>query len=248
MRSPQVLHLASSRVMEIIQCIRQRCDFLRPEWQVAPFELNIPEYLIDVPLEPLPEVQVEDYNGFERTLIAYCKLSYVLGDCSVLMTAIGQSYNVDVSNIAYAVRTDVEDSPQFVLHAPVKTKRRPYNDLELLAVFRALRWNESFASVSLAGINLDALRISYDNYGQEYEPKFTRSQKYFNIKGRHSLLIHELRGLAVCSTRLRRIDFSSCYTRVKRRNSGDFTSGSEDEPGCGLVVCLSPMRWRLRLR
>lgn len=218
LRPSQTIHLASSHIVEIVQYVRQRADYLRPEWHVPPFTLNIPEYLTDIPLSSSEEILTLEHNCFDRTLAAFC-----------------MAYNVDVSNIAYEVRYDVEDSPQFVLHPPVHSRRKNYNDLELLALFRALRWNESFVSMNFGSNSLDALKKTYDSHGEEYEPTVTRAGLPFSMKGKHSLLIHELRALAISSTRLRRMDFSNCTAR-KNRNSGDFSFPSDDDEGCGFVV------------
>lgn len=153
------------------------------------------------------------------------------------------AYNVDASNIAYGVYHGVEDGPQFVLSPPVNKRRKTYTDLEILAIFRALRWNETFGSISFKGVVLDSLQNVFDPHGDEYEVRYLRDGTKFSLSGRDSkncLLIQELRGLAIFSTKLRRLDFSMCSNR-KRRNSGDFSTERNDDEGCGFVEALMPL-------
>lgn len=138
---------------------------------------------------------------------------------------------------------DVEDAPQFVLYPPAYSRRRQYTDLELLAVMRALRWNESFSSISFRGISLEALHKVHDIYGSEYEPKLERSGRVINLKEagekRNSLLIHELRALALYSGKLRRMDFFECMKRKSR--IGEYAGRSTMENGCGIVEAIMPL-------
>jgi len=180
----------------------------------------------DEALPDIPPTPGDDLNGFDRTLAAYCT-----------------AYEIDASNIVYGVATDVEDAPQFQLYAPAHPRRQDYSDLELLAVLRALRWNDAFCSISFRGISLDSLASVLDLHGAEYEPKVERSGRAVNLKmasqGAKNLLVHELRALALYTGKLRRMDFYECI------KNGNVSSGSCSpvEPGCDracpIVVSLA---------
>jgi hypothetical protein len=69
-------------------------------------------------------------------------------------------------NIQYAVDWEAEDAPEFRLFSPANTAN--YSLLELLAIMRALRYNESFHSISFRDINLHSMHGLYDSYGKDH--------------------------------------------------------------------------------
>lgn len=154
---------------------------------------------------------------------------------------LGAAYDLDASSICYGISTDVEDGPQFILYPPLRERRKTYSDLELLAVLRSLRWNEAFGSISFRGISLDPLMKAFDTYGSEYEPYATRQGRPIKVKSTDSkrpLLVWELRALALCSTKLRRMGFRDSITRRKK---GDFQNSGEEGDGCGIVEAIMPL-------
>lgn len=157
--------------------------------------------------------------------------------------ASGAAYDLDASSICYGISTDVEDGPQFTLYPPLRERRKTYSDLELLAVLRSLRWNEAFGSISFRGISLDPLMKAYDTYGSEDEPYATRQGRPIKVKSTDSkrpLLVWELRALALCSMKLRRMGFRDSITR--RKKSGiDFQNSGEEGEGCGIVEAIMPL-------
>ena len=213
------LHLASSSVNDIALCIREATDFLRPNWIDQPFVWNVPQSLDDA-LLPIPPSDAEDHLCFERTLIAYCV-----------------TYNVDPSNIRYTVNYSCEDGPSFDLLEPNNPRRQQYSSLELLAILRSLRYNESFHSISFHNAKLDALRGLYDRHGSEHFMWTTKSSQTINLPrlDKTPLIVQELQCLALKSTRLRRLDFSNCLSRKPRdlRNAQD--------PGTGICEAIFPL-------
>lgn len=243
-RSPQRIHLASTEAPEIIQSIRQAAEYLRPNWLTPPFSVDIPQDMKDEPIPEIPPTLDDDYNGFDRTLSAYCKDHYFpTFSRRLLIYVSGTAYDLDASNIVYGIHTEVEDSPRFVLYPPAYSRRRQYTDLELLAVMRSLRWNEAFASISFHGISLEPLHGIFDMHGTENEPNCSRSGRHIHIKStgnkRCSLLIHEIRALALYSSKLRRLDVSECMKRKARREDPTGTPSPED--GCGIVEAVMPL-------
>lgn len=163
----------------------------------------------------------EDYGCFDRTLIAYCA-----------------AYDVDTSKIRYMVDYHCEDAPAFQL---LPREGCPdgggYLLLELLAVFRALRYNESFATISFARVNLDILQQMRDPYGPDFDAMRTRSNVAVHIPGQEEIasLTQEVRALALKSRTLQRMDFSYCLTRSAK------AVGGERDPGCGIPEAVFPL-------
>ncbi|KAL2432556.1 hypothetical protein ABEF95_012664 [Exophiala dermatitidis] len=212
---PYAAQLASYAAGEIALWLRFASEYLRPEWLREPFVFDVPEELEDR-MNP-PTFPKEDHDCFDRTLIAYCA-----------------GYEVNTSRICYSVDYQCEDAPCFIL-LPSSTGT-PYSALELLAVFRALRYNESFTSISFARIDLSPLRHLYDTFGVDFDSLFTRSGNPTNIPGHQDLpvLSQEIRALALKSRRLRRLDFS--YTLPQRA-----LAENEQPLDCGILEALVPL-------
>lgn len=220
------LCLASSTVIDIALQIRQAADFLRPEWVFQPFTWNVPE-AVHAQVTEMQPLQ-EDLQAFNRTLLAYCV-----------------AYRVDVSKIMYGVE-NVEDGPVFFLHPP-PNGRKKYALLELLAVMRSLRYNESFGGISFNGISLDALLDTRDTFGSDHVPTTTRSGELLALPEliNNTLMIHEIQGIAVNSKRLRRMDFSNCLSRrpltAADKTSNEGYARHAKELGCGICEALFPL-------
>lgn len=162
----------------------------------------------------------EDFGCFDRTLVAY-----------------SASYDIDTSNIRYTIDLECEDAPCFKLLPPASKRRKQYTALELLAVMRALRYNESFVSISFSGINLDILQNCHDRFGPDWNAFVTRAGAHVSIAGqdRLSVLSQEIRALALKSKRLRRFDFSFCLSRTPISDRG------ARDPGCGIPEAIFPL-------
>lgn len=215
LRPPSIFTLASACVNEIALCVRHAADYLRPGWLEQPFTWNVPLGLDD---EVFPvSYDGEDHVYLDRTLTAYCA-----------------AYDLDTSKIRYSVNYQCEDAPGFQLLPPADSARPNYSTLELLAVMRALRYNESFASISFANIKLDPLHGKRDQQGWDHVPWTTRSGEPLSITEQESswLLVQEVRALAVKSRRLRRLDFSFCLTRKP---------GEPPREGSGICEALFPL-------
>lgn len=216
LRQSSVLTLASSCVTDIALWTRQAADYLRPEWLEQPFTWNVPRSLDD---ELLPVSTLgEDHGCLDRTLTAYCA-----------------AYSLDTSKIRYLVDHHCEDAPAFQLLPPADPQRSKYSLLELLAVMRALRYNETFTSISFAHINLDVLHGKRDQQGWDHVPWTTRSGEQLSIPDQEKswLLVQEVLALALKSKRLRRLDFSNCLTRQLQKEIS--------REGCGICEALFPM-------
>lgn len=218
LRQQVPLFLASSAATDIALWIRHAADYLRPEWLQQPFMWNVPP-LLENELIPI-SLASEDHRCFDRTLTAYCA-----------------AYDLDTSNIRYTVNYQCEDAPGFELLPPADLQRARYNVLELLAVMRSLRYNESFHSISFRDINLNILHGFRDAYGDDHVMWATKAGDPLNMPFPKDawLLVQEIQALALKSRKLRRMDFTNCITR--KPVDGDDTR----DVGCGLCEALFPL-------
>ncbi|MCJ1486175.1 hypothetical protein MMC06_006351 [Schaereria dolodes] len=197
LQRPSVLYLASSCVSDIALWIRHAAEYLRPEWIEQPFTWNVPQSLDEEILPVLSET--DDYRCFDRTLVAYCS-----------------GYDVDASVIRYSINDFCEDAPAFELLPLASSRRTKYTAVELLAILRALRYNESFRSISFRDVKLDALYGLRDCHGSDEDAWTTRSgglAELPKLQGTPCLMMQEIQALALKSRQLRRLDFSYCLTK-----------------------------------
>ncbi|EME43507.1 hypothetical protein DOTSEDRAFT_72772 [Dothistroma septosporum NZE10] len=228
LQKARTLHLASAASHEIAARLCFSENYLRPECGHRLFRFIAPADVEDLMAPPV-DSSIEEHCCLDRSLIAYCV-----------------SYGVNPANVRYTLDHNCEDAPRFVLLPPADTRRPNYGPLELLAITRALRYNESFGSLSFANVPLDSLNGLHDNYGQELVCSRTKRGTPIRLTAeelsRSSLLVQEVRALAATSKRLRRLDFSGCIT--SQHAAPDPT---EDEPGrtrdigCGIVEALFPL-------
>lgn len=225
MERPKILHLASLASRDIALRLRLVEGRLRPEWESRPFEYIVPEDVhYDMARQASP--QPIDQDSLDRTLIGYCV-----------------AYDVQPENISYQITYPSEDCPRFELLQPTGFRRDQYNVLELLAVMRSLRYNETFGGISFANVHLDALNGLKDPHGAEHVCLKTKRGTYARLDaeelGRTCLLVQEIRALALSNRKLRRLDFSSCITRTPQ-DHGE-ARGSARDMGCGIVEALFPL-------
>lgn len=183
---------SSSDVCNVMNSIWQAAQYLRPAWRDLPFDWIVPEAPTEI--EPLDAPMA---LTFDRTLEAYC-----------------EAYTCRVSSIKWRCNHDVEEAPQFVLLPPADDSHQIYDTHELLAVFRALRFDEYYSSLSFAGVDLGLLLIP-DTHGSDHELWRTQDgQQIGLIQDQEiplSLLTLEVRALLLTTRKLRRVDFSGCF-------------------------------------
>ena len=218
LQQSSTLYLASSCVNDIALWLRQAADFLRPTWLEQPFLWRVPQALDDS-LLPIPSSD-EDHLCFDRTLTAYCV-----------------GYNIDPSRIRYTVDYSCEDAPSFQLLEPSNKRQLKYTALELLAVMRALRYNESFHAITFRNIDLGSLHGLFDPFGSEHVLWTTRSGGPLKLplKEQSWLLLQEIQSLALKSKRLRRLDFTNCLNRKPKDDD------NLRDPGSGICEALFPL-------
>ncbi|CAN9384442.1 unnamed protein product [Alternaria alternata] len=222
---PKVLHLASLASRDIAVRLRSIEANLRPEWETRPFDFLVPEDVHhDIGRQESPHPM--DQDSLDRTLIGYCV-----------------AYDVQPENISYQITYPHEDAPRFELLPPAGLRRKEYNTLELLAVMRALRYNETFGGISFKDVKLDVLNGLKDPNGAEHVCLKTKRGTYARLDveelERSCLLVQEIRALALTNRKLRRMDFTACISR-KPKDHGE-ARGSARDQGCGIVEALFPL-------
>lgn len=227
LQSPDVLELAASATQDIAISIVRSWQYLKPLWEDFNFNFACPRRLVQMCESATTPVD-EEIGCFDRTLVAYCL-----------------AYKCNPDNIQYAVDFEVEDGPEFVLWPPRYTK--VYKLTELLSVLRALRYNESFVSISFRDIDLHSLHGWIESSGTEHVECKTRQgislQTYFKIDSkRKSVLYVEIQALALKSNRLRRLDFSNTLPRRRPKDTFDTEGGDIDkDPGSEICAALFPL-------
>jgi len=215
-QKPVQFQLASLAASEIALRIRQHDAYLRPLWDSKPFTFVHPS--LDDNEDSDQDHQEEDFGCFDRTLTAFCV-----------------AYGANPAAIRYTINHSVGDSPR--LELLVKESGDKYNALELLAILKTLRFNESFKSVSFAGISFDALNGIQDR--DEKETKYSGSSfndemggVLFDSEPTSSVLVHEIRAIAMTNSRLRRLDVSHCISS---------SSMSDQHFRCDFLQALAPL-------
>ena len=219
LRQPVTLSMAASCATDIALSIRRVADWLRPEWPEQPFTWNAPD-VVHKYEESLPiPLSDEPYQALNRTLAAYCA-----------------AYDLDAAGFRYIDTFDCEDAPMFVLQPHAHGRR--YTILELLAMLRSLRYNESFGTLSFQDIDLSDLQRLRDPYGHDHVPWTTKSGESLNQPEQAdcTLLVQEVQALALKSRRLRRLDFTNCM--IKRPPT---VQENHEDPGSGICEALFPL-------
>lgn len=226
LKRPKTLYLASLAAPDLAIRLHHVENMLRPDCDQRLFKFTVPQHVEDQLPAPV-DIDAEEHCCFERTLIAYCI-----------------AYGVNPSSICYTIDYDCEDSPRFQLLPLADARRQEYSAPELLAVMRALRYNESFSSLSFAHVHLDVLNGLHDAYGSELVCYRTKRGTPIRLPMdelvKSCLLVQEIRALAAANKKLRRMDFSGSITT----KPPDCTENDEYRPkdiGCGIVEALFPL-------
>lgn len=222
---PKTIHLASLASHDIAIRLRHTEEIMRPEWESRPYQFMVPDELRHEMFRQ-PSPHPIDQDSLDRTLTGYCI-----------------AYDVQPENISYQVTYPSEDYPRFELLPPSGSRRSQYTKLELLAVMRSLRYNETFGGISLNGVHLDVLNGLKDPYGVEHlcskTKRGTSARLDVEELEQSCLLVQEIRALALTNRKLRRLDFTSCITRKPRDHAESGSNGRD--MGCGIVEALFPL-------
>ncbi|KAF2666338.1 RNI-like protein [Microthyrium microscopicum] len=211
-----VLDLSSMHCQEIAQLLYTQLEYLRPKWVIEPSLFKVsPDLQSQLGQEPV--AACPPCETFSRVLDAYCA-----------------AWNIRSETIIYDIDVMVEDKPKFRL----KPRGKVYQAHELLAVFRALRYNEYFATISFANIVLDSITSNYGQAGYQdicLDPVIGPPLKTSHVEVKEtSLLYQEISAIVMTNRKLRRLDLTSCIYR--HHNEQIFSIG--ENKGCDIVEAL----------
>ncbi|KFA55474.1 hypothetical protein S40293_02078 [Stachybotrys chartarum IBT 40293] len=181
------LDLASIHYRHIIEALTKVDRILKPMWPQ-----HLQQSIFDVKglPPPLELTSGNDLGGLERSLEAYCT-----------------AFQVQIPT--WTIDWDTPYQPTFRL-MPLDT---PYTPLQLLAVFRALRYNSYFKGISLRDTDLSSLygkrdKSSGDAVVHTSSNGSSISEEHHDILAQAPILVQEIHALAFASASIRSIDLS----------------------------------------
>ncbi|KAI1074665.1 RNI-like protein [Whalleya microplaca] len=187
---PMKFELSSRHHKNILSTLYKADTYLKPAW---PLWTRREVFFIDGEAQQTPLPNGEDYGGFRTTLEAFIK-----------------AYNS--LPVDWTVQwKHVRNAPEFRLLPPSKQSR--YTAHQLLAVFRALRFNDFFKSLSFSDIDFSSLAGASDNtlrlestvwLSRTGKRSLTRDE--FEIVENSSVLFQEIVALLLGSESIRHID------------------------------------------
>ncbi|CAK7221495.1 hypothetical protein SCUCBS95973_004519 [Sporothrix curviconia] len=184
-KSPVGLELSSRHYRRIILTLTKADKFLKPAW---PTQWQTQE-IFHVAGLPTPQhiVAGEDFGGFQRTLSAF----YAAYRCNP---------------VDWEINWRTPFAPEFRV---LPSTKGAYTDLQLLAVLRALRYNDYFKSLSFCDVDLSSLLDKHDSSRKGNVAYMSRS---------------EFHALAFASGKIRQIDFTNCLpTKNKNVDLGNYS-------------------------
>ncbi|KAI8634775.1 RNI-like protein [Xylariaceae sp. FL1651] len=195
---PQKLELSSRYHRTILAKMFKADTYLKPAW---PLWTRREIFFMDDETQQMPLPNGEDYGGFRTTLEAFLEAYH----CPPV------EWTVKWKNVQHA--------PQFCL---LKPKDQPhYTSYQLLAVCRAVRFNEFFKSLSFHDIDLSGLANKFDNtHRLESTIWLSRTGKRSLMRGEFdmvessSVLFQELVSILLGSESIKYIDLTNVLRKV----------------------------------
>ncbi|KAI6091161.1 RNI-like protein [Hypoxylon rubiginosum] len=215
------LELSSRHHRSISTKLYKADTYLKPAW---PLWTRREVFCIDGEAPQMPLPNGEDYGGFRTTLEAFI-----------------QGYNC--APVEWVVQwKSVRYAPQFCLLKPKDQSK--YTALQLLAVFRALRFNDFFKSLSFRGIDFASLSGALDNSSRlestvwlSRTGKRSLTRPEFELVENSSVLFQEIVALLLGSESIRHMDLSDVLSReptIPLSNSSQ-PALSPSNQGCEVV-------------
>ncbi|KAI0016675.1 RNI-like protein [Xylariomycetidae sp. FL0641] len=197
---PKKVELSSRYHRAILSKLFRADTYLKPAW---PLWTRREVFLVDGEAQQTPLPNGEDYGGFKSTLEAFLEGYH----CPYV------NWTVRWKNVRFA--------PEFCL-LPPKCQTR-YTAHQLLAVFRALRFNDFFKSLSFCNVDFSTLSGVSDN-AQRLEStvwlsrsgrrSLTRTE--FELLENSPVLFQELVSLMLGSESIKHMDLSNVLGKAQR--------------------------------
>ncbi|KAK7987465.1 hypothetical protein PG989_007780 [Apiospora arundinis] len=217
--APKKIELSSRHHRSIISRLFKADTYLKPAW---PLWTRREIFFVDGETDHIHLPEGEDYGGFKRTLDAFLEGYH----CPPV------NWRVNWEGARFA--------PEFQLRPPSKTK---YSGHQLLAVFRALRFNDYFKSLNFDGVDFSALSGVYDNSKRlEPTPWLSRTGKRsltrdeYEVMEHSAVLFQEIVGLLLASESVRQVNLNGVLSsQYVSAASGASEASSPENRGCDLV-------------
>ncbi|KAF5005852.1 hypothetical protein FDECE_7737 [Fusarium decemcellulare] len=181
------LELASIHYRRVIEAMTKVDRELKPMW---PQHLQKAIFDIKGLPPPLQLTSGNDLGGLERSLHAYCA-----------------AFKVQVPR--WTIEWNTPSQPAFRL---LPSGSQPYSTLQLLALFRALRYNSYFKELSFRNIDLSGLagKKDYSHFGDAIAYTslngIKTSEEHYDLLMQSSVLSQEMHALAFSSESIRSMD------------------------------------------
>ncbi|RYO81174.1 hypothetical protein DL762_007274 [Monosporascus cannonballus] len=204
MDRPERLDLSSRHHRTILSKLFKADTYLKPAW---PLWTRREVFVIDGESQPIHLPEGEDYGGFKRTLEAFLE-AYHCADVN---------WTVQWKDARY--------QPEFRLLPP--TRRSQYSAYQLLAVFRALRYNDFFKSLSFRDIDFSSLSWLSDNskrlestiwISRTGRRSLTRAE--YDLVENSSVLFQEIVALLIASESVKHLDLRNVLRKCRPPASG----------------------------
>lgn len=221
MDTPKKIGLSSRHHRSIISRLFKADTYLKPAW---PLWTRREIFFVDGETDHIHLPEGEDYGGFKRTLEAYLEGYH----CASV------DWKVNWESARF--------SPEFQLLRP-KKKMLKYSGYQLLAVFRALRFNDYFKSLNFDGVDFSPLSGVQDNQKRlEPTPWLSRTGKRsltrdeYEVMEHSSVLFQELVGLLLASESVKQVNLNGVLSgRYVSAASGGAEASAARNRGCDLV-------------
>lgn len=191
-KTPVDLELSSRHYRRIILTLTKADKYLKPAW---PTQVQTQD-IFHVTGLPTPQhiVAGEDFGGFQRTLSAF----YAAYRCNP---------------VDWEINWRTQYAPEF--RVLPSAKGTTYTDIQLLAVFRALRYNDYFKALSFCDVDLSSLLGKSDSSRKGNVAYLSRTgvcltEHETSIVQKASLMHQEFHALAFASGKIRQIDLTNC--------------------------------------
>ncbi|VBB86783.1 Putative protein of unknown function [Podospora comata] len=203
-KTPVTLELASRYYRQIIRILGTADRFIKPNWPQLWQNLEI--FSVSGLRNPQYLVSREDYGAIKRTLDAHIA-------------------GYRCAPVEWEINWKTRHAPEFRLLPPKHAGL--YTGLQLLAVLRALRYNDYFNSLSFKDVDLSMLHGVDDNLGGGINVAYLSrtciklTNDEVQLLKTCPVLHQEFHALAYCSETIRQIDFTNCSYELNRGKTAD---------------------------
>ncbi|KAI1313617.1 hypothetical protein F5Y03DRAFT_103357 [Xylaria venustula] len=227
LEQPRTLELSSRYHQNILSKLFKADTYLKPAW---PLWTRREVFYFNDDTQQMPLPNGEDYGGFKTTLEAFI-----------------EGYHC--RPVEWTVKwKDVQHAPQFCL---LKARGQPqYSAHQLLAVFRALRFNEFFKSLSFRDIDFSRLANKFDNtrrlestiwLSRTGKRSLTRSE--VDMVEHSSVLFQELVSVLLGSESIKYIDLTNVLRKVPTLSSLQNSDSSSIRAGVCEIIPPIVLLW-----